>query len=76
MEHCFIKCVTDKSMQIEWLCALTDCNIHNFIVYIILIVVSFSFRSVCASNLIQIQPQALEPVDSSTNIMPLDTAAF
>ena len=37
---------------------------------------SLSVRSVFASNWIQIQPSALEPVDSSINIKPLDTAAF
>jgi len=37
-------------------------------------VASFSVRSVFAFNQIQIQPSALEPVESSINIKPLDTA--
>jgi len=45
-------------------------------VYIIFMVASFSFRSVCASNRIQIQPSALEPEEGSINIIPLETAAF
>jgi len=39
-------------------------------------VASFSFRSVCASNRIQIQPSSLGPEDGNINIIPLDTADF
>ena len=36
----------------------------------------FIFRSVLASNWIQIQLSAFQPVESSINIKPLDAAAF
>jgi len=49
---------------------------HNVIMCKIVTIASFSFRSVCASNRIQIQPSVLEPVDNSINIVPLDITTF